>query len=364
MELPQELVDAILYHIGDLSSLKSCSLVATTFAYSARRQIFEKIEISAFPLPSSNSTGRKFYELLSSSPHIAPLVKDLRIVLIQPNKLVENTPPSHEADSRELSLVLCYLINLTRISLLQNGSKLGGKFRSTKWDSMEDDLKTALVRVFSSSRLEAVHLRGFSIESPRQLLSLFSQAVSLKEMALSRLYFTQYEPWPESQPWRPQLRTLLVNDNYSSACCPYLMNPQICLEHVSTLTLVTTSVELRHKMIQATGVESLHLTVYDRIECTPDTFGANLRFIHSWSGEILDILGTIFETCPPNSPLEHILIDGRIDLQSRNYRNINATIEATVDRLCALRTIEIRTIPEHAILLHNGRRWFKLRYPR
>jgi hypothetical protein len=80
------------------------------------------------------------------------------------------------------------------------------------------------------------------------------------------LYFTQdeHELWPESQLWRPKLRSLLLN-TFSTDLCQYLVNPQIDLTHVRTLRLATPSLEQRKKMVLATklqlsrGVEHLGL---------------------------------------------------------------------------------------------------------
>jgi hypothetical protein len=78
MDLPQERIDVILDNVhDDIPSLKSCSLAARTFVTSARKHIFKKVEIV-----SSSDAFQRFYNLLSSSPHIPPLVEDLRIISV------------------------------------------------------------------------------------------------------------------------------------------------------------------------------------------------------------------------------------------------------------------------------------------
>ncbi|KAJ6469368.1 hypothetical protein C8R45DRAFT_1016833 [Mycena sanguinolenta] len=354
MPLPQELVDIILDNIiiaGDIPSLKSCALAARAFVRSVRAHRFKKIEILA---PSSSAGCRQFYEIISSSQHVAPLVKELRIVLKGPNTFFAYNSPATNAEEcrgvcrfsadRALSLVLRGLVNLTRISLvgIPPQRSHGGAY-SMNWVVMEENLKSALARVFSSPRLEAVHLRGFAIESPNQLLSLFSDAVALKEMSLSHLHFTHLLPWQGSQPWRPRLRFLLLNEFGASPCCHYVVDPEICLSDVSTLTVATHVVERRNRLIHATGVEHLHLMLWSDTECTPEIFSTKLRSIHICSYCILILLHAVFTVCPPDIPLERITIDGPGAVQLlRNSPELDAVVEAKLDRLRALKTVELR----------------------
>jgi hypothetical protein len=272
--LPQELVDVILDNLhDDIPSLKSCSLAARTMVSSARTLIFRKIEIKPpDPFSSSPNTCQRFYKLLTASPHIAPIVEELCVVTVglempfgytPDGEYLPERPVTWVMGDRTLPLILP-LLDLKRISLTEDESS--GWQYSMSWHQMGQQLKSALTNVFSSPRLEAVHLRGIVIESPYQLLSLFSEATALKEMSLSRLYFTQRaqrDMWPESQAWRPQLRSLLIAENCDTFCLS-LVNPRIDLTHVRSLTLVMDSPEQREKVLQATksgsgGVEHLRL---------------------------------------------------------------------------------------------------------
>ncbi|KAJ6572311.1 hypothetical protein B0H19DRAFT_681672 [Mycena capillaripes] len=276
--LPQELVDIVLDNLhDDIPSLRSCSLSARTFVISARIHIFQKIEIlpPASPTSSPNACQR-FYKLLTSSPHIAPLVEELSIVLVDPDTTYDLDGDNFNdrrvpwvMDDRTLFLVLP-LLDLKRISLTENlqAHRIHSRRFSMNWDHMDRQLKSALMKTFSSPRLETVHLRGIVIESPRQLLSLVSEATSLKELSLSRFYFTQpahqHESWPESQPWRPQLRSLLISDFQSRDFCRHLVNPRMDLTAVRSLSLAVyaTDSEWRDRLIRASkagsgGVEHL-----------------------------------------------------------------------------------------------------------
>ncbi|KAJ7323061.1 hypothetical protein DFH08DRAFT_888646, partial [Mycena albidolilacea] len=155
---------------------------------------------------------------------LAPLVEDLCIVSVL-ERLPETSayldPSGDYMSGRPLSLILLFLTELKRISIMENGdlTQTCVKF-SRSWNKMELPLQSAPANVFSSPRLEAVHLHGLVLESPCHLLSLFSEATALKEMSLSCLYFTQaeHEPWPESQLWRPKLQSLLLNLSSTDLC--------------------------------------------------------------------------------------------------------------------------------------------------
>ncbi|KAJ7306739.1 hypothetical protein DFH08DRAFT_1088810 [Mycena albidolilacea] len=358
MDLPQELVDTILDILHDDGpSLKSCSLAARIFVISARKHRFKKIEIL-----SSSDASQRFYELLCSSPHIAPLVEDLCIISVLetfPETCAYLDPSGDYMSGRTLSLILPLLTELKRISIIENrdvNHRTGLQY-SRSWNKMEPPLQSALANVFSSPRLEAVHLCGLVLESPCHLLSLFSEATALKKMSLSRLYFAQpqdrREPWPESQLWRPKLQSLLLNV-FSTDLCQYLVNPQIDLTHVRTLRLATPSPEQRKRMVLATslrhsrGVEHLGLYLAYNFEPTllsPELYSTNLRSIHFISHSMVELLGIFVKTCPHDSRLEYITLDSFTNLQQHtDVPKLYNAIDATVDHLPALKTIEMRWI--------------------
>ncbi|KAJ7868636.1 hypothetical protein B0H14DRAFT_2729862, partial [Mycena olivaceomarginata] len=244
---------------------------------------------------------------------------------------------------RPLSLILPLLTELKRISINQNGdlAQTRAEF-SRSWSKMDQPLQSALANVFSSPRLEAVHL-----------------PTALKEMSLSHLYFTQtewHEPWPESQLWRPKLRFLLLNAS-SFDLCQYLVNPQIDLTHVRTLRLATRWPEQRKKMVLATslrrsrGVEHLGLWVaYDfearRPDLSPDLFATNLRSIHFVSASMVRLLVVFVKTCSHDSRLEYVTLDSFPDVwRDTPFPKLQTAINATVAHLPALKTIEMNATP-------------------
>ncbi|KAF7367303.1 hypothetical protein MSAN_00792400 [Mycena sanguinolenta] len=362
MRIPQELVDLIVDNLhDDIPSLKSCSLTARAFVGSAQTWLFNSVEI--LPPKSrddQDSPCRRFYKLLTRSPHIAPLIEELQIVLVGSETSAYDAEGGYYLEERHvpwvmsgrtLSLVLA-LLNLKRISLVENSSsEWNGYGRySMQWNKLGRSLKSALAAVFSSPRLESVCLRGIVVQSPVQLLSLFSEATSLKELSISRVYFTQVwserTSWPESQPWNPQLQSLLVSDVDSGPLCCYLLHPQIDLTRITSLTLATRTVEWKEKMSKAISGMT-HLALYQ-----PHWTGIalesiltpSLRSIHFFSADSRLLIPAIFEACPDNSRLERIVFEGSTNsfLTRLHPLAIDARIEAAMVNLRALKSVEIR----------------------
>ncbi|KAF7366884.1 hypothetical protein MSAN_00947100 [Mycena sanguinolenta] len=274
-QLPQELLDIVVDHLhDDPHSLKSCALAARAFLISARIHIFRRIEILP-PKPKttpSPSPCQNLLALLTSSPHLPPLVEELCVVSrgsssnesSGPDKTsILEGPRSWIMTDDSLSLILP-LLNLKRISLIENTPSWG---TSVRWNDVPYPLYTALTATFRSPRLKAIHLRGMIVDSPAQLLSLFRDAASLTELSLSRVRFTKIPPhttslWPDldARPWRPRLRTLLVSDLRSGPLCEYLSAPGIDLGGVKVLTVATFRPQSRNIITQAaSGVKHLRL---------------------------------------------------------------------------------------------------------
>ncbi|KAJ7506982.1 hypothetical protein B0H11DRAFT_1969705 [Mycena galericulata] len=337
--IPQELVDLIVDNLqGDVPTLKSCSLAPPT------------------PGSSDASPSQRFHTILSSSPHLAPYVKELHIVLVGSETsfdynsdgeyLVERHVP-WVMSGRTLSLVLP-LLNLKRISLVENAPGEWNAFGdfSMNWNKLGRTLKAALVAVFSSPTLESVHLRGIVIDSPFRLLSLFSEATSLKEMSISRVYFTQHwdrrDSWPESKPWHPRLRSLLVSDVFSHSLCRYFLNPNIDLTRIASLTVASESEQWTKALVEAAmsnAVQNLRL-YRPPSALLKFAITANLRSLHVRTREMSRLIPVAFTAFPRDSCLETIVFEGPANLVGSHY--LNATIETAMVHLRALKEVEIR----------------------
>ncbi|PBK93180.1 hypothetical protein ARMGADRAFT_1165417 [Armillaria gallica] len=74
MRLPPELTDIIIDELSrDRPALKSCSLISKAFLPRSRIHLFRHVTLSL------SSDSRRFCDLLSTAPFVAPLVKSLRI---------------------------------------------------------------------------------------------------------------------------------------------------------------------------------------------------------------------------------------------------------------------------------------------
>ncbi|KAJ7178235.1 hypothetical protein C8R46DRAFT_1346439 [Mycena filopes] len=371
--IPQELVDLIVDNLhDDLTSLKSCALSARAFVASSRIHIFNRVEIKP-PLDRSSTSQnpcQRFCALLASSPDIAPLVIDLSVVIVGAETSFEYVPSLEDnsdggnggravtwlMDDAALALVLPALCNLKRISVVENGPmswSRDGEF-GLNWSKLQPPLRAAFTNVFSSPRLESIHIRGIVVESPYHLLSLFSEATALKDLSLSRIYsaqgpFPDLPSWPDSQLWRPQLRFLLLDDITSPLMSRYLLSPQIALAHIRSLTLCCASNRGRDNIIRAAhDVEHLRLHVLYSSELTDPVraaLSANLRSIHLFASDMFRLMEDLFRSCPHDARIESVIFEGPgLDRAlSRLSSFTNTTVESTLVHLRCFRMLEIRT---------------------
>ncbi|KAJ7874222.1 hypothetical protein B0H14DRAFT_2569394 [Mycena olivaceomarginata] len=361
MHVPQELVDLIVDDLhDDTPSLKLCSLIARAFTSPAQTLLFKKIEILP-PKPdaqgsrSRDSPCQRFHNILTSSPHLAPLVHELHIVLVGSETSFDSDENGRYLQARRapwimsdrtLSLVLP-LLNIKRISLLENspGEWNGSGDFSMNWNNLEQDLQSALAAVFSSPTLESVHLRGIVVQSPAQLLSLFSEATYLTSMSISRIYFTQKyhrrDPWPESRPWCPQLRSLFISELFSDSSSRYLLHPRIDLSQIISLTIVTDWGGAEEMIEVIPSLQHLQFYLSNRTR-TPlhSILTPTMSSVHLFTKDLPFSMPSIFISCPPESRLEKIILEG----PTRPFRSeiADSVINSTIGNLSALRTVEIR----------------------
>lgn len=151
--LPQELVDLIVDNIDDdIPSLEACALTSRAFLASSRRYQFFGIELTGL-LPSHHGETRaqkqkqtlcdKFYALITHSPHIAPLVRDLSILEGGVAWLANRRSP--------LPLVLRQLVNLEHISLGEGNQVI-------KWTNLPHRVRESLLDIFRSPQTQSVTL--------------------------------------------------------------------------------------------------------------------------------------------------------------------------------------------------------------
>ncbi|KAJ7196559.1 hypothetical protein GGX14DRAFT_574891 [Mycena pura] len=244
--IPQELLDKIVDELeDDIPALKACSLTSSAFVPSARAHIFSTIVLrppaESRSVVQPKNSCQKFEKILSSSPHLASLVKDLRIVegiaigSLQQSEAAmgrHGGMPWVAGSYRTLISVLAPLGNLKRIAFLC-------KFR-LYWDQLPQRLVAAIVEVFRSPALESVHLLGVETSQPDRIVSLLGETRNLKELALE--YFhpsmsTRSFTFNLPPRWKPRLQHLAFTDHYTNGTLATALAPHLDLSCIETLSL-------------------------------------------------------------------------------------------------------------------------------
>lgn len=207
--LPQELIDSIIDNMqDDTPGLKSISLAFRAAVSSAQSHLFHTVVLtSARPSVLDSSEKEVILPcqklsnlLLSSSAHLTPLIKDLRV-------LEEGVPWIRSPAVETVSNILA-LLNPKRILFRAlNGRDPGS------WAYLPETFKSSLERIFRSPGLESIQIYGFYIPCPRQFPSFpgttFRDApASLKTLAVC--YRERSGEYISIPLWLPQLQSLSV----------------------------------------------------------------------------------------------------------------------------------------------------------
>lgn len=192
---PQELVDLIIDELyDDFPTLQICSLTSRSFLSSSRRHQFSHIEFSGIQPPNpptrqwrrlTLNTCEKFHALISESPHIAPLVRDLRVV--EGSNFLKVTWLATEP---LLPVVLRKLVNLTSISLEADDDVL-------LWTALSHRLRESLSELFRSPKLETARFNEIDLPHPSEFFRMF-EGSNLKHLLLSANEFAEEGEGTES----------------------------------------------------------------------------------------------------------------------------------------------------------------------
>ncbi|KAK0482204.1 hypothetical protein IW261DRAFT_1022989 [Armillaria novae-zelandiae] len=180
--LPQELWDLIIGHLdGDIPSLKCCALTSTAFRPASQKGIFSRIYVSSIS-PSSyhGHTFGNLYTLLSTSPHVAPLITSFELSLHH---------QSEASEFEKILLILPLLCNVHRFFLLSATNLI------FEWINLPVRVQESLVAFWHASnivdlRIEAMghmalgegsHLRMGGWSSLKHLAILWSYPERLWE---------------------------------------------------------------------------------------------------------------------------------------------------------------------------------------
>ncbi len=194
--LPQELLDLIIGHLdGDISSLKSCALTSTAFLPSSQKGIFSCIYVSSIP-PSSlrGHTFENLYTLLSTSPHIAPLITSFELSLHH---------QSEESEFEKIPLLLHFLSNVRRFFLLSATNLV------FEWKTLPVRVQSSLVAFWHASNIIDLQIEAMGHitldEGSRMRMGGWG---SLKHLSI--LWSSPEQLWERGSLRAPQLESLTV----------------------------------------------------------------------------------------------------------------------------------------------------------
>jgi hypothetical protein len=177
-QLPQELMDIIFESTEDGKwTLRSCSLVCSSWLHSSRRHLFRRIVL----LPPSRrhydsgsrptSDGQRLHNLLNMSPHIATYIREL--------KLYEGWSMRGRAwvgSDQSLPLVLGMLKGLKRIEL-----------RRLRWNNLPLALRHSIRNILELPTLQFLEMELSDFASIDDFSSLLSHAKGLTGLSLAEI---------------------------------------------------------------------------------------------------------------------------------------------------------------------------------
>ncbi|KAJ7858720.1 hypothetical protein B0H13DRAFT_2075750 [Mycena leptocephala] len=295
--LPRELLDIIVSELRtDIPNLRACALSFRAMVLSAQTQIFYKVILHQ-PAASSGikrSHFQKLSRVLESSPHIAPLIKDLQIVDDGPHPVL--------SEWRTLSGMLPLFV-LKRISIRCTKAPLD-------WDRIHREFKASLQGVFASPRLEDIQLQGVLISAPQEcaLFHIFMNAhADLQHLSFSYKHRKSDESSLLIPPvWAPKLRSLVIDTSHVKGLLRGLCSPAMDYSRLRTLELLFAIKDrnvLEHLKIGYPGSNGNTDAGLNGLRFLP-----NLRTIHFHRLDRPHELVKCLRYCAANASLEKIVL--------------------------------------------------------
>ncbi|KAF9258683.1 hypothetical protein L218DRAFT_1080295 [Marasmius fiardii PR-910] len=207
--LSQELIDLTLDFLrDDREALRQCTLASRSFQIPAQKVLFECIKLKpipavksteaeeervqsepvatstspsqAPPLPTNMTTtmAQRLHNLLNSSPHLAGLIKDLRIRDMDDFNYEQPRSVSWLKDDTSLPQILPLLTNLQRLFL-------AGSMSDSMLDmaTLPQGIKNALLEVWrKSNKITHIGFQCVKFSSFRELLEVVEGCAGVKHM--------------------------------------------------------------------------------------------------------------------------------------------------------------------------------------
>ncbi|KAK0227687.1 hypothetical protein IW262DRAFT_550762 [Armillaria fumosa] len=208
--LPAELVDAITCEFRhDRESLKSFACAHRSFVPFAQKYIFSTVHLSFGHLScSGRSRCTQLLEILSSSPRIASVVRDLHICIVPtPFWLPDTLPNELSRENSPLIHVLRVLSGIRHIRVFQGP----GHGWSVRWGGVSPDLQAAMRTSFTSSSIRSITLERLAFRGFEEFSFLFIHAQTVEELSLTGIRFVPSSDSSSSESHYHDLKLRLPN---------------------------------------------------------------------------------------------------------------------------------------------------------
>ncbi|KAF7302316.1 hypothetical protein HMN09_00865000 [Mycena chlorophos] len=228
--IPPELIEAIVEHIPNVASLKSCSLVSPTFRVPCQKRLHPSLHLEFVGPDSqryrrtSEAVSRRFEE----SPHLAAFITHLILEIVSP----WNGPDDQSAFARHV---------FARLGHVKKTSIFGGRLGGAMWSSLPPDLDSAVLEWLahrgSTEPLQELVLANICLPEAAVPV-IFSSAASLvlHNCTLEHMPASQQQATVKSAPQvRAQARALRRFEAHSSWRVVELLCRQEHHWHVSAL---------------------------------------------------------------------------------------------------------------------------------
>ncbi|KAF9260949.1 hypothetical protein L218DRAFT_557269 [Marasmius fiardii PR-910] len=194
-ELPQELIDGILNFLrDDQKALRQCCLASRSFQPPCQKLIFECIRLhSVVSEDGGSDQGKKFTmaqrlrDILVSSLHLAPLIKELRIMNTLDESGAEGNRLGWLEQDTSLPVILPLLVNLERF-YLSGVSTYGAKIDI---ESLPRAIQDALFLTWKSPNLTRIGLHRVRFATFEDLFSVILHSPSVRDITLCYVIFTR-----------------------------------------------------------------------------------------------------------------------------------------------------------------------------
>ncbi|ESK86283.1 hypothetical protein Moror_16601 [Moniliophthora roreri MCA 2997] len=281
--LSQELIDVIVEFLSeDREALKQCCYTSHSFLSPARKHLFHCVRLNPIPEPSqkvpqNGSTSSipqtsmcdRLYQLLLSSSHIPPLIKDLRIRNLED----EDSDIGWLQKENPLPEILPMLVNLQRIYLAGSMSE-----SLLEISSLPQRVRDGLFTVFRSPKLTHIGFQCVQFSSFTELLQAIAHCSAAQNITFFAVDMDRDDLSDDEGALRDESRAalekfpihslaLFMEPDLSSRFCTWLLSPpsNLALSSLRKFSLVaelTHNLDVVDRVVQASPcLQEMNITI-------------------------------------------------------------------------------------------------------